>query len=153
MSYRRSFRRLATGLALAVMAFAGCVSVAAAMRGETGTTPVEEQPIDWSTVAVIPYLSHGVLTDPAPKASSTRSTEDPYLSDVNVRPGESLGGPDGGPSPKRDAQQTPSVADIGSDYAAECQRLLGKGDPDELAVCLDLGARGGAGEAVWTDRD
>ena len=157
MSYPRNLRRLATALALASIAFAGCVSVAAAMRGNAADGPMrvpsgEEQPIDWSTVQVIPYLSHGTLTAPQPSSASQKG-EDPYSTDVNVRPGESLGGPDGGPSPKREARQQPSVTDIGSDYAEECKRLLLGGFADELAVCLDLGARAGAGEAVWTDRD
>jgi len=152
MSYRRSFRRLAAGLALASIAFAGCVSVAAAMHSESPARipSGEQQPIDWSTVQVIPYLSHGTLTAPDAQSAATRTGEDPYSTDVNVRPGESLGGPDGGPSPKRQAQQQPSDRDIGSDIVEECRRLLLGGYPDELGMCLDLGARG---ERVWTDRD
>ena len=151
MSHRRNLRRLASALVVASIAFAGCVSVAAAMRGEPTRVPSgEEQPIDWTTVQVIPYLSHGTLTAPGVKPAAARTGDDPFSTDVNVRPGESLGGPDGGPSTTRGVQQQPSVNDIGSDFAEECRRLLLGGFPDELDVCLDLGARG---ERVWTDRD
>lgn len=68
MSYRRRhrwFRRMALGLAFASVVFAGRVSVAAAKFDEGTGTA-------------------------APAAIA-----DPYLTDVSVRPGESLGGPDG----------------------------------------------------------
>lgn len=68
MSYRRRhrwFRRMALGLAFASVVFAGRVSVAAAK------------------------------VDEGASRSYYVSAADPYLSDVFVRPGESLGGPDG----------------------------------------------------------
>lgn len=68
MSYRRRhrwFRRMAFGLAFASVVFAGRVSVAAAKLDE-GTG-----------------------------AAPTAAIADPYLTDVFVRPGESLAGPDG----------------------------------------------------------
>ena len=69
MSYRRRhrwFRRMALGLAFATVVFAGRVSVAAAKFDEGANSKV---------------------------AASTAS--DPYLTDVFVRPGESIGAPDG----------------------------------------------------------
>ena len=44
---------------------------------------------------MIPYLSHGILTQEEADAADAQAIHDPYLSDVFVRPGESLGGPDG----------------------------------------------------------
>jgi hypothetical protein len=70
MSYPRRhrwFRRMALGLALASVIFAGRVSAA-------------------------PHADE-YFFDP----DGLQATNDPYLSDVFVRPGESLGGPDGGP--------------------------------------------------------
>ena len=141
MSYPRKNRwisRMAFGLVLASVLVAGVASVAAATidlgtRGshhvkvgnfsgqvddETGI-PVgagiphgDEQFIDGQGVAVIPYLSHGILTQEAANALSARSADDPFASDVNVRPGESLGGPDGGPRVTRpvDVVVEPEVA-------------------------------------------
>lgn len=152
MSYRRSFRRLAAGLSIASIGVATCVSAAAAMHGGPAESPVripsgETQHIDWSAVEVIPYLSHGMLTAPDAQSAS-RTGSDPYLTDVNVRPGESLGGPDGGPAPKRDAQQQQSAGDTASGLADQCRRLDVK-DPEQLEAC----ARRGFGETTWTDRD
>jgi hypothetical protein len=48
-------------------------------------------------VEVIPYLSHGILTQEEADAAAVKAIHDPFLNDINVRPGESLGGPDGGP--------------------------------------------------------
>ena len=44
---------------------------------------------------MIPYLSHGLLTQEQADAAAAQAIHDPYLTDVFVRPGESLGGPDG----------------------------------------------------------
>ena len=55
----------------------------------------DEQFIDAQGVEVIPYLSHGILTQEAADAAKAQAIHDPYLSDVFVRSGESLGGPDG----------------------------------------------------------
>jgi len=68
MSYRRKhrwFRRMALGLAFASVVVAGRASVAAAK------------------------------VDEGASSSYYVSAADPYLTDVFVRPGESLGGPDG----------------------------------------------------------
>jgi hypothetical protein len=124
MSYRRRhrwFRRMALGLAFASVVVAGRASVAAAKidpgtggtryvaaGGWSGMVDVEsgiplsagiphgdEQYIDEQAVEVIPYLSHGILTQEEADATAAQAIHDPYLSDINVRPGESLGGPDG----------------------------------------------------------
>ena len=57
--------------------------------------------IEDQALEVIPYLSHGILTREAADATAAQVGDDPYLTDVNVRPGESLGGPDGGPVVKQ----------------------------------------------------
>lgn len=70
MSYprsHRSFRRVALGLAFASVIFAGRVSAAPDADREFFDLP------------------------------GLQATSDPYTSDLFVRPGESLGGPDGGP--------------------------------------------------------
>jgi hypothetical protein len=70
MSYRsrhRSFRRMVLGLVFASVIYAGGVSAA---------PPGVGQLIDRQDLQV---------------------SDDPYLSDIYVRPGEALGGPDGGP--------------------------------------------------------
>jgi hypothetical protein len=124
MSYRRRhrwFRRMALGLAFASVMFAGRASVAAAKNdpgtdgsryvaagGWSGMVDLEsgiplsagiprgdEQFIDEQAVDVVPYLSHGILTQEDADAASAQAIHDPYLTDVFVRPGESLGGPDG----------------------------------------------------------
>ncbi len=124
MSYRRRhrwFRRMALGLAFASVMFAGRVSVAAAKvdegvggsryistEGWSGLVDVEsgiplsagipegdEQFIDGRTVQVVPYLSHGILTETEAQSAAAEAIHDPYLTDVFVRPGEALAGPDG----------------------------------------------------------
>jgi hypothetical protein len=109
------------GLAFSVAVFAGRTSVAAAKFDEGGSgaryvsaggwsgevdmesgVPVsagipegDEQFIDSSSPQVIPYLSHGLLTQADADAAAAEAIHDPYLTDVFVRPGESLGGADG----------------------------------------------------------
>jgi hypothetical protein len=124
MSYRRRhrwFRRMALGLAFASVIFAGRVSVAAAKfdEGTSGSRYVtaggwsgqvdmesgiplsagiphgDEQFVDAQAVQVVPYLSQGILTQEQADAAAAEAIRDPYLTDVFVRPGESLGGPDG----------------------------------------------------------
>jgi hypothetical protein len=56
----------------------------------------DEQFIDEQAPQVIPYLAHGILTEEDAQAAAAQAIHDPYLTDVFVRPGESLGGPDGG---------------------------------------------------------
>jgi hypothetical protein len=125
MSYRRRhrwFRRMALGLAFASVMVAGRASVAAA-KPDPGTgsgsryvvaggwsgevdsqsgVPIaagipegDEQFIADQSVQVIPYLSHGILTQDQADAAAAKAIHDPYLTDVFVRQGESLGGPDG----------------------------------------------------------
>lgn len=89
MSYRRRhrwFRRLALGLAFASIAFAGGASVAYAKVDEGGSG---EDP------QVIPYLSHGILTEEDRNVAAAEAIRDPYLTDVFARPGEASTGPDG----------------------------------------------------------
>ena len=112
---------MALGLAFAAVIFAGRASVAAAKiepgtggsryvaaGGWSGAVDSEsgiplsagipegdEQFIDPSAAQVVPYLSHGLLTQEQADAAAARAIHDPYLTDIFVRPGESLGGPDG----------------------------------------------------------
>ena len=124
MSYRRRhrwFRRMVLGLAFSVAVFAGRTSVAAAKfdEGVSGTryvsaggwsgevdiesgVPVsagipegDEQFIDPQSVQVIPYLSHGILSEADAQAAAAEAIHDPYLTDVFVRQGEAQGGADG----------------------------------------------------------
>ena len=125
MSYRRRhrwFRRMALGLAFASVMVAGRASVAAAKPdpgpgsgsryvvagGWSGEVDVQsgvpitagipegdEQFIASDSVQVIPYLSHGILTQKEADAAAAKAIHDPFLTDVFVRQGESLGGPDG----------------------------------------------------------
>jgi hypothetical protein len=124
MSYRRRhrwFRRVALGLAFASVMFAGRASVAAAKTdpGPGGSRYVvaggwsgqvdpqsgipitagipegDEQFIGSKAVQVVPYLSHGLLTQEQADAAAAQAIHDPYLTDIFVRPGESLSGPDG----------------------------------------------------------
>ena len=117
MSYRRRhrwFRRMVLGLAFSVAVFAGRTSVASAKFDEgVGSTryvsaggwsgevdmqsgvPVsagipegDEQFIDPKAVQVIPYLSHGILSEADAQAAAAQAIHDPYLTDVFVRPGE-----------------------------------------------------------------
>jgi hypothetical protein len=143
---------MAIGLALASVIFVGRASVAPAKidpgtqgsgyvkaGGWSGLVDLEsgvplsagipngdEQFIDDQAVEVIPYLSHGTLTQADADSTAAQADDDPYLTDINVRPGESLGGPDGGPVVTR-PQATRAEADEQTD--------------DEPT------------QKVWTDRD
>jgi hypothetical protein len=159
MSYPRRhrwFRRIALGLAIASVGVAGRASVVGAMidPGTQGSHHVkaggwsgiadnesgiplsagiphgDEQYIDEQAVEVIPYLSHGILTQAQADATTAQAVDDPYLTDVHVRPGESLGGPDGGPVVPRSARSS-------KDTRVEPKA---KADVEET-------------ERVWTDRD
>jgi hypothetical protein len=109
------------GLAFSVAVFAGRTSVAAAKFDEgvansryvsaggwsgevdmesgipvsAGIPEGDEQFIDQNAVQVIPYLSHGILTESEAQVAAATAIHDPYLTDVFVRPGESVGLPDG----------------------------------------------------------
>jgi len=84
MSYRRRhrwFRRMALGLAFATAVFAGRVSVAAAKYDE-GASKSQIQ-------------SAVVQGEDAKSKVAASTASDPYLTDVFVRQGESIGSPDG----------------------------------------------------------
>ena len=149
MSYPKRhpwFGRMVFGLALASVLFAGRASFVAAKTDpvsgyvkaggwsgmvdldsgiplSAGIPKGDEQFLDMQSLEVIPYLSHGILTQ-------AEADDDPYLTDVNVRPGESLGGPDGGPVVKRPAL-------VSKDARAEIDT-----QPDDEQT-----------QRVWTDRD
>jgi hypothetical protein len=124
MTFRRRqrwLRRLALGFAFATALFAGKVSPAWAVADEGGSStrivtaggwtgavdaesgiPVsagipngDEQYLNTESMQVIPYLSHGILTEADAAQAAAEAIHDPYLTDVFVRQGESLGGPDG----------------------------------------------------------
>jgi len=164
MSYRRRnrwFRRIALGLALTSVMFVGRASVGAAMidpgtdgfeyvtaGGWSGMVDLEsgiplsagipfegEQFIDEQDIEVIPYLSHGMVTHEDADATGAQADDDPYLNDVNIRPGESLGGPDGGPVVKRSALETQGARAKADEQTDDEQA------EDEQT------------ERVWTDRD
>ena len=115
MSYRRRhrwFRRMALGLAFASVMFAGSVSVAAAKFDEgtdgsryitaggwsgqvdmesgiplsAGIPQGDEQFVDPAAAQVIPYLSHGVLTEADAQAAAAEAIHDPYQSVGSRRP-------------------------------------------------------------------
>jgi len=119
MSYRRRhrwLRRLALGLAFATFAapaaarpdeggagsgvvtaggWTGLVDAETGIPLSAGIPQGDEQFAGEQPIEVIPYLSHGVLTEADRAAAAAEAIHDPYLTDVFVRPGESLGGPDG----------------------------------------------------------
>ncbi|HWL32631.1 MAG TPA: hypothetical protein VNP89_03415 [Gaiellaceae bacterium] len=170
MSYRRRhrwFRRMALGLAFASVMFAGRVSVAAAKfdEGTNGSRYVaaggwsgvvdmesgiplsagipdgDEPFVGPQAVQVIPYLSGGILTEADAQAAASQAIHDPYLTDVFVRPGESLGGPDGqslgGPNGEEIAFANAVVAAAGSLHdplTAQEQGLVVGPRPDDKAV-------------------
>lgn len=127
MKYRRRqrwLRRFALGIAFATVAVGGRVAPAYAQLDEGGSGSSQITAGGWSgqvdesgipvsagipsteeQLQVIPYLSHGILTQAQADALSAPSGDelafrnaiaDPFLTDVFVRPGESQGGPDGG---------------------------------------------------------
>jgi hypothetical protein len=139
MSYRRRhrwFRRMALGIAFSLAVFAGRASDAAAKVDEgtggsryvaaggwsglvdmetgiplaAGIPHGDEQFIDEQAPQVIPYLAHGILTQEDADAAAAKAIHDPYLTDVFVRPGESLGGPDGDAIAIRNGLVTQAVA-------------------------------------------
>ena len=89
----------------------------------------DDELIDGQAVGVIPYLSHGILTQDEADATA-QTNRDPYRTDVNVRPGESLGGPDGGPAAPRPALESKGTS-AKSFTQADIERM----------------------RRIWTDRD
>lgn len=127
-SKHRWFGRIALGLALTSVMFvgrasgsqarvepgSGCSSYVKAggwsgmadresgIPCSAGIPSSDDELIGEQAVKVIPYLSHGILTQDEADAAALKAIrkvvhDDPFLNDINVRPGESLGGPDGGP--------------------------------------------------------
>jgi len=156
----RWIRRLTLGLAVASVLVAGRASVSGAMidpgtngsdyvtaGGWSGLVDLEsgvplsagipfgdEEFIDEQSVEVIPYLSHGMLTLADADATVAQADDDPYLTDIHVRPGESLGGPDGGPAAPNNTLESQDA----------------RGDADEAD---DEQADDEQNQRVWTDRD
>jgi hypothetical protein len=155
MSYPREhrwFRRIAFGLAIASVVVAGRASAMidpgthgsqqVKAGGWSGAVDIEsgiplsagiplgdEEFVDDQAVDVIPYLSHGILTQEEADAAA-QTGDDQYLSDVYVRPGESLGGPDGGPVAPRPALGSKDTS-AKADTQADIERM----------------------RRIWTDRD
>jgi len=115
MSYRRRhrwFRRMALGLAFASVMFAGRASVAAAKFDEgtdgsryisaggwsglvdmesgiplsAGIPHGDEQFLAEQEVQVIPYLSHGMLTEQDVQAAAAEAIHDPYVVESQISP-------------------------------------------------------------------
>ena len=119
MTYRRRhrwLRRLALGLAFAAFAapaaarpdeggsgstlvtaggWSGLVDKETGIPLSAGIPRGDEPFLGDESLQVIPYLSHGILTEADQAAAAAEAIHDPYLTDVFVRQGESLGGPDG----------------------------------------------------------
>lgn len=118
MTYRRRyrwFRRFALGLAFATFAAPAAAKLDEGATGtryvtaggwsgyvdsETGVPvsagiPDGDEPMSDQATEVVSYLSQGILTEADQAAAAAEAIHDPYLTDVFVRPGESLGGPDG----------------------------------------------------------
>ena len=77
--------------------WSGMVDRESGIPCSAGIPSGDDELIDEQAVQVIPYLSHGILTQEEADAAAAKVSNDPFLNDVNIRPGESLGGPDGGP--------------------------------------------------------
>jgi len=71
-----------------------------------------------------------IRTPAKPVAQASAAGDDSYLTDVYVRPGESLGGPDGGPAVPRPALES-KVTSAKADTQADIERM----------------------RRIWTDRD
>jgi hypothetical protein len=77
------------------------------------------------------YTPAKATRTPAKPVNQTAAAgDDPYLSDVCVRPGESLGGPDGGPAVPRPALESKGTS-AKADTQADIERM----------------------RRIWTDRD
>jgi len=99
--------------------WSGMVDLESGVPLSAGIPQGDEQFVGERANDVIPYLSHGILAQ-AQADDVAQAGDDPYLTDIHVRPGESLGGPDGGPvvtrpqatraqEPKPDAKHTERV--------------------------------------------
>jgi hypothetical protein len=90
--------------------WSGLVDMESGIPLSAGIPHGDEQFIDGQGVQVIPYLSHGLLTQEDADAAAAQAIHDPYLTDVFVRPGESLGGPDGDAIALKNALETQAAA-------------------------------------------
>jgi hypothetical protein len=134
MTYRRRhrwLRRLALGLAFAAFAapaaarpdeggsgstlvtaggWSGLVDKETGIPLSAGIPRGDEPFLGDESLQVIPYLSHGILTEADQAAAAAEAIHDPYLTDVFVRQGESQGGPDGDEIAIKNALETQAVA-------------------------------------------
>ena len=110
--------------------WSGMVDLESGVPLSAGIPLGDDQFIDGQAVGVIPYLSHGILTQDEADATAAQANDDPYRTDVNVRPGESLGGPDGGPAVPRPALESKGTS-AKADPQADIERM----------------------RRIWTDRD
>jgi hypothetical protein len=134
MSYPRRhrwFRRMVFGLAFASVLFAGRASVVAAKidPGTHGSGHVTAG--GWSGMvdletgiplsAGIPRGDEEFVDGQAVNVILTaeEAAGDPYLTDIYVRAGESLGGPDGGPVMKRSSLARPDGDQIAIEHELE----------------------------------
>lgn len=127
MSYRRRhrwFRRLALGLAFATVVLAGRVSVAAAKLDEGSNVRAE--------------LQSPVIQGEEAK-SKVAAAVDPYLTDVFVRPGESLGGPDGAIRPSASIRPDDQAVRFSPSDVAPQPELAGSGSTFEWDDALTIG--------------
>ena len=88
--------------------WSGAVDADTGIPASSGIPQGDEQFLNGEAIQVIPYLSQGILTQEQADASQASpsgdelafrnaiASQDPYLTDVFVRQGESQGGPDGG---------------------------------------------------------
>jgi len=112
MTYRRRhrwLRRLALGLAFATFAAPAAAKPGDGVRyvtaggwsgyvdSETGIPVSAGIPQGDEPTKAIPDLTRGIFTEAGQATAAAEAIHDPYLTDVFVRQGESLGGPDGRP--------------------------------------------------------
>ena len=111
----------------------GLVAVAcAAVAAPSGLakTPVEGNAKSLYGYAMSYTPTKAIRTLAKPVAQTSAAGVDPYLTDVNVRPGESLGGPDGGQAVPRPALESKGTS-AKADTQATIERM----------------------RRIWTDRD
>ena len=95
----------------------------------TKTTP-KKAPKSLYGYAMSYTPTKAIRTLAKPVAQTSAAGVDPYLTDVNVRPGESLGGPDGGQAVPRPALESKGTS-AKADTQADIERM----------------------RRIWTDRD
>ena len=153
--------------------WSGQVDLESGIPLSAGIPHGDEQFIDEQSVEVIPYLSHGILTQAQADATAAPADDDHSVTDIFVRPGESLGGPDGGPVVSRSARGSHGIRAAADAQAKDDPYLTdinvrpgeSLGGPDGGPL-VTRGARSegtladsdaqtedGQTERVWTDRD